>query len=110
MTAADRAPALKCDARGATMPNHKHDEDSRDDLDGALAAIDALHVAAAMLPRAAKSRRVRLSVTDAEHDRLAAAAHTRGLNSQQLVRDALLTFLEEVGREYGSGCPCLKQR
>ena len=91
------------------MPAYKGDEDLRDDLDGAFAAIDALRVAAAMLPRATKSRRVRLSVTDDEHDRLAAAARKRGLNSQQLVRDALLAYLEEVGREYGC-CPCLKRR
>jgi hypothetical protein len=106
-----KAPATAIGALGfdysAPTAVHKSYEQSGDELDDALAAIEALRIAAAMLPRTNQRRRIRLSVTDAERDRLSEAAHKHGLNSQQLVHDALLAYLKEVGREYRSVCHCL---
>ena len=52
-------------------------------------------------------RRIVLSLSPAEHEKLGIAAVKKGLNRNQLVRAALESYLDALIKEYRASCACL---
>jgi hypothetical protein len=70
------------------------------------AHIDPMHDASHDAPHA-HVKKLFVSLSPREHERLAIAAVKTGLSRHQLVRDALDTYFEQLARDMGDDCRCV---
>lgn len=54
-----------------------------------------------------RSKKLFISLTHREHERLAIASVKTGLDRHQLVRDALDAYFEQLSRDMREGCACM---
>ena len=59
---------------------------------------------------AGRSHRIALSLTESEFKKLGIAAVKKGINRQELFRQAVDFYLEQLAKEYRSDCSCISTR